>query len=46
MECGGAVIACDMDIFGLNVRLVVSVCAGLWLDTLYPIAIPVSTSAF
>ena len=43
MECGGAVIACDMDIFGLNVRLVVSVCAGYAGGPLYPIAIPVST---
>ena len=46
MECGGAVIACDMDIFGLNVRLVVSVCAGYAGETLYPREIALSTSAF
>jgi len=44
VECGGAVIACDMDIFILFVYLFVFVCAGYAGETLYPTAIPVSTS--
>ena len=43
MECGGAVTACGICFEWANVYLFVSVCAGLWLDTLYPVAIPVST---
>ena len=44
MEDGGAVDASDMDIFILNVYLFVLVCVGIVGETLYPIAIPVSTS--
>ncbi len=44
MECGGAVIACDMDILMEYVYLFVLECAGCAGETLYPIAIPVSTS--
>ena len=46
MERGGAVIACDMDIFVLFVYLFVLVCAGYAGETLYPTAILLSTSAF
>ena len=44
MEHGGSVDACDMDILMGFVCLVVLVCAGYAGETLYPIAIPVSTS--
>ena len=43
MECGGAVIACGMDIFVSFVYLFVFVCAGYAGETLYPTAILVST---
>ena len=46
MECGGAVIACDMDIFILFVYLFVFVCAGCGGETLYPREIALSTSTF
>jgi hypothetical protein len=43
VECGGTVIVCDMDILMSCVYLFVMVCVGYAGETLYPIAIPVST---
>ena len=46
MECGGTVIACDMDIFNEYVYLFVMVCVGYAGETLYPVEIALSTSTF
>ena len=46
MEHGGSVNACDVDIFYLYVYLFVLVCGGVYINTLYPPDIAVSTGAF